>query len=178
MLVAHPSLDTYLQLQGEHDSTLTCPCSQLAMPYGTFLNITYALHQICSSDLVSPEWLDYLALFNPTLVPPWIRDRFRARFSYDRCVVLSVSGYLLFVKQNQSRRCPACLYRQSIYQRSRTLTISFSTANPGRNCRVYHRHRERVRSYIRLDRCSFSQQFFSEWHECQLLTQQSVLTIK
>ena len=50
------------------------------MPYGTFLNITYALHQICSSDLVSPEWLDYLALFNPTLVPPWIRTDFARDF--------------------------------------------------------------------------------------------------
>ena len=71
VIVAHPSLDTYLGLQGEHDSSLTCPCSQLSMPYGTFLNISSALHQICSSDLVSPEWLDYLASFDPTHVPPW-----------------------------------------------------------------------------------------------------------
>ena len=80
VLVAHPSLDTYRQLQGEHDSTLTCPCSQLSMPYETFLNITFILHQICSSDLVSPDWLDYLLLFDPTLVPPWTETDYSRDF--------------------------------------------------------------------------------------------------
>ena len=69
--IEHPSLATYQQLYQGQNSTLQCPCSRLSIPYSTFLNITYVLHQVCSSDFVSPIWLDYVSSFDPTLVPPW-----------------------------------------------------------------------------------------------------------
>ncbi|CAF4517777.1 unnamed protein product [Rotaria sp. Silwood2] len=43
-----------------------CPCSQISVPYGAFFNITYTLHQICSSDLVSPAWLEFILAYNQT----------------------------------------------------------------------------------------------------------------
>lgn len=68
--IEHPSLATYQQLYQEHAPTLQCPCSQLSIPYGTFLNITYVLHQVCFSDLVAPIWISYVSSFDPTRVPP------------------------------------------------------------------------------------------------------------
>ena len=71
VIIAHPSLATYQQLYNDHPTTLECPCSQISVPYEAFLNVTFVMHQICSSDLVSPIWLNYLTLFDPILIPPW-----------------------------------------------------------------------------------------------------------
>ena len=69
--IAHPSLVTYQQLYNDYSDTLQCPCSQLSVPYGTFLNVTFVLHQVCSSDFVSSTWLDYLESFDPIFLPSW-----------------------------------------------------------------------------------------------------------
>ena len=67
--IEHPSLATYHQLYNDHPNTLKCPCSQISLPYNVFLNVTFVLHQVCQSDLVSKEWLEYLTSFDPTLLP-------------------------------------------------------------------------------------------------------------
>ncbi|CAF4150353.1 unnamed protein product, partial [Adineta steineri] len=63
--VAHPSLATYHQLYNNFPITLHCPCSKISIPHRAFLNVTFVLHQVCSSDLVSSEWLNYLISFDP-----------------------------------------------------------------------------------------------------------------
>ncbi|UJR12301.1 hypothetical protein I4U23_016478 [Adineta vaga] len=63
--VPHPSLSTYEELYSEHGEALYCPCSQIFVPYKTFLNVTFLLHQVCSSDFVSREWLNYIIAFDP-----------------------------------------------------------------------------------------------------------------
>ncbi|CAF1539950.1 unnamed protein product [Adineta ricciae] len=67
--ISHPSLATYEQLYNDRSTKLQCPCSQISIPYKEFLNVTFILHQVCSSDLVSSEWLKYLTLLNPTVLP-------------------------------------------------------------------------------------------------------------
>ncbi|CAF3689172.1 unnamed protein product [Adineta steineri] len=67
---SYPSLDTYRQLYKDHPTTLNCPCSEISIPSEVFLNVTFVLHQVCSSDLVSLEWLHYLTSFNPIHLPP------------------------------------------------------------------------------------------------------------
>ena len=69
--VQHPSLAAYQQLYNDHADTLQCPCSKQSIPYGSFLNVTFTLHQVCSSDLISPTWLNYLELFDPIFLPSW-----------------------------------------------------------------------------------------------------------
>ncbi|UJR06768.1 hypothetical protein I4U23_011055 [Adineta vaga] len=78
--IAHPSLATYQQLYNDHPNTLQCPCSQISIPHKAFLNVTFVVHQICSSDLISPIWLNYLASFDPTLVPAWTEQDFAFDF--------------------------------------------------------------------------------------------------
>jgi len=68
--ILHPSLATYQELYNDHSDTLQCPCSQLSVPYGTFLNVTFVLHQVCSSDFVSSTWLNYLESFDPIVINP------------------------------------------------------------------------------------------------------------
>ncbi|CAF0788849.1 unnamed protein product [Adineta steineri] len=68
--VSHPSLDTYEQLYNDYPTTLYCPCSEISIPNKVFLNVTFVLHQVCSSDLVSLEWLHYLRSFDPTHLSP------------------------------------------------------------------------------------------------------------
>ena len=69
--IQHPSLAVYQQLYNDHADTLQCPCSKQSIPYGSFLNVTFTLHQVCSSDLISPTWLNYLELFDPIFLPSW-----------------------------------------------------------------------------------------------------------
>ncbi|CAF1199914.1 unnamed protein product [Adineta ricciae] len=70
--ISQPSEEEYRQLNDKYDSLVTCPCSQISVPYGTFLNVNFVIHQICSSDLVSVEWINYLSSFNPMNVTDWI----------------------------------------------------------------------------------------------------------
>lgn len=78
--IEHPSLDTYQQLYNDYSDTLQCPCSQVSVPYEAFLNITFVLHQVCSSDFVSSIWLNYLASFDPIFLPSWAITRFTIDF--------------------------------------------------------------------------------------------------
>lgn len=67
--VEYPSYHTYEQLNEQYSSSLQCVCSQISVRYGTFLNVSFVLHQICSSSLISSTWLNYLQLFDPNSVP-------------------------------------------------------------------------------------------------------------
>ncbi|UJR06625.1 hypothetical protein I4U23_010909 [Adineta vaga] len=69
IIVEHPSLPIYLQLYDDHSITLQCPCSQISIPYKSFLNVTFILHQVCSSDLISAEWLNYLTRLDSKFMP-------------------------------------------------------------------------------------------------------------
>ncbi|CAF3930412.1 unnamed protein product [Adineta steineri] len=68
--IPYPSLDTYEKLSNDYPTTLYCPCSQISIPNQVFLDVTFELHQVCSSDLVSLEWLHYLKSFDPIHLPP------------------------------------------------------------------------------------------------------------
>ncbi|CAF3620192.1 unnamed protein product [Rotaria sp. Silwood1] len=76
----YPSLETYEKLFNDHPNTIQCPCTHLSVPYGAFLNVSFVLHQVCSSDIVSPMWLNYLSLFDPTLIRPWTETPYSRDF--------------------------------------------------------------------------------------------------
>jgi hypothetical protein len=56
--IYNPSVETYKQLQNDYPTSLTCPCSTSTMPYKKFIIIETVMHQICSSDFVSQEWIN------------------------------------------------------------------------------------------------------------------------
>ncbi len=56
----NPSLDTYKNLQILYSKTLECPCSNIIIPYRTFLSLSPILHEVCSSDFVTDQWISLL----------------------------------------------------------------------------------------------------------------------
>ncbi|CAF3767496.1 unnamed protein product [Rotaria sp. Silwood1] len=63
--IRNPNHTVYLDLYNQYPTTLSCPCSQIAIPYGTFISVSYQYHPVCSSVFVSNTWLDLL--FNPNM---------------------------------------------------------------------------------------------------------------
>ncbi|CAF1030677.1 unnamed protein product, partial [Didymodactylos carnosus] len=59
--IESPSFSTYRKLEVDYSHSLKCSCSQLSFALGTFIHIKPTFHQVCTSDFVSSEWLDYLA---------------------------------------------------------------------------------------------------------------------
>ena len=57
--ILNPSLSTYIDLYAKYDN-VKCPCTQISIAYEHFLELSPLFHQVCSSDLVSEEWIDFL----------------------------------------------------------------------------------------------------------------------
>ncbi|CAF1155959.1 unnamed protein product [Adineta ricciae] len=58
--VPTPTLDQYNDLYDKYSETLSCPCSQISVSNERLMNVSYTIHQICSSSFVSPLWIEYL----------------------------------------------------------------------------------------------------------------------
>ncbi|UJR11723.1 hypothetical protein I4U23_015904 [Adineta vaga] len=58
--IIHPSEDEYRNLEEKSllklSSTLSCPCTQISVPYEDFIELDVKYHQICSSDFIQPWW--------------------------------------------------------------------------------------------------------------------------
>ncbi|CAF1210515.1 unnamed protein product [Adineta steineri] len=71
--IRNPSQDTFeryyseylTRLQSEPSTTFQCSCSQVEIPYKTFINISYKLHPVCSSVFISDSWVNLL--FSPDM---------------------------------------------------------------------------------------------------------------
>ncbi|CAF1689503.1 unnamed protein product, partial [Adineta ricciae] len=55
-------LKQYEQLYNKYPNTLTCSCNELSIKYEEFIQLTPIYHEICSSDFVQQEWIDYLSV--------------------------------------------------------------------------------------------------------------------
>ncbi|CAF0768516.1 unnamed protein product [Adineta steineri] len=69
-IVHSPSLAVYKKLQKQYPDTLQCPCTKLAIPYRTFVNVAPSFHQVCSSDFISQSWIDFTFKTNTTFIWP------------------------------------------------------------------------------------------------------------
>ncbi|CAF1636191.1 unnamed protein product [Adineta ricciae] len=54
--MSFPSQDTFTDLYAKHRDSLKCECSQLSISYSEFIQITPSMHQLCSSEFISPTW--------------------------------------------------------------------------------------------------------------------------
>jgi len=57
------SQNQYEKLQILYPNALHCPCNQISMEYEQFIQINLTYHQICLSDFVKQEWINYLYEF-------------------------------------------------------------------------------------------------------------------
>ena len=58
--IAQPSELQFQNLETIYSSNLYCPCSIISMNYSSFLTIKRSFHQVCSSDIVSDIWINYI----------------------------------------------------------------------------------------------------------------------
>ncbi|CAF3750060.1 unnamed protein product [Rotaria sp. Silwood1] len=59
--ISYPTMDIVEKLYHKNISSLSCPCSNAAVPYSTFLTIIPHYHSICSSEYISlPHRIDLL----------------------------------------------------------------------------------------------------------------------
>ena len=62
VIVKTPTLDQYSHLYTEYPETLTCACTKISIDYEKLVNIQYSFHQVCMSDFVTDDWINYLVL--------------------------------------------------------------------------------------------------------------------
>ena len=61
VVVQQPSLIVYNELQQKYPDTLICPCQQPLVPYEKFIvSFKPTFNQICRSDFITTEWLNYV----------------------------------------------------------------------------------------------------------------------
>ena len=75
--ITNPSESIFQTLYDNYESTLHCPCSEIAISYGSFITISPVFHPICTSWLVSKEWIQYLAEL--MIRDPYENDDFRSK---------------------------------------------------------------------------------------------------
>ncbi|CAF3481438.1 unnamed protein product [Rotaria socialis] len=65
--ISNPSLSAYLNLYTKYNS-VTCPCTKISASYQSFVELSIVFHQICSSDLISTDWIEFLFDNNETTI--------------------------------------------------------------------------------------------------------------
>lgn len=73
--VSNPTLETYMKLQEVYGAEVKCPCTQRSVRTISFVKLIIEYHEICTSQLVSQEWIDLL--FDNTTYMRFVMD-FRA----------------------------------------------------------------------------------------------------
>ncbi|CAF0796465.1 unnamed protein product [Adineta steineri] len=58
--ISYPTESKFTQLQEKYSRSLSCPCSSVSISYSNFTTIQPQYHQLCQSDLISPEWIQYM----------------------------------------------------------------------------------------------------------------------
>ena len=114
--IDNPSLDDYDHLWQLYRDSLRCPCSQIAIKYSSFVEITPIFHQVCSSYIISPIWYSRLILLNTnqSRVPYVFEDTLGANYFQGLSTFCSlakttaVNAYRLFSANNLiSNRAPS-----------------------------------------------------------------------
>ena len=59
--ILNPNQNEYFQLKRSYSDQLSCSCRLTTIPYGNFSQIEVLFHEICSSDLISSVWIDYIS---------------------------------------------------------------------------------------------------------------------
>jgi len=63
--IYEPKLIEYEKYENRSLNNFQCPCKDISIPFQSFVNIEIDFHEICSSDFISQQWIEYL--FNENL---------------------------------------------------------------------------------------------------------------
>ncbi|CAF1277980.1 unnamed protein product [Adineta steineri] len=71
--ISYPTEFQFTQLQEKYPRSLSCSCSSISISYSNFTIIQPQYHQLCRSDFISEEWIDYMKKLTIE-VPPIFQD--------------------------------------------------------------------------------------------------------
>lgn len=95
--VKYPSYEFYVKLINRNDiNHVECRCSDVSLNYGEFARITWHYHQICSSDLVSSDWINFLFDMIKTNTTSSLAFRKTASFDFQLLRQLCQSSQRIF----------------------------------------------------------------------------------
>lgn len=60
VIVRTPDLEKYSKLYEKYSEALTCPCTKVSITYESFLQITFSVHELCTSIFISDQWFHYI----------------------------------------------------------------------------------------------------------------------
>ncbi|CAF4003971.1 unnamed protein product, partial [Adineta steineri] len=55
-----PSQSIYEDLQKKYADILQCSCTQVSVPYGNFVQTSLLFHQVCLSNFISQQWINFI----------------------------------------------------------------------------------------------------------------------
>ncbi|CAF4486514.1 unnamed protein product, partial [Didymodactylos carnosus] len=61
------TLKEYTKLLKQYPQTLSCPCTQITIPYGQFIKLSPKYHQICSSQFIMDQWFQFIIESRPPI---------------------------------------------------------------------------------------------------------------
>jgi hypothetical protein len=82
VIVKTPTLDQYFHLYAKYPQTLTCACTKISIEHKKLVNVKYSLHQVCTSDFVTDDWIHYLALSSAGIILNYDDFRWTAPYSF------------------------------------------------------------------------------------------------
>jgi hypothetical protein len=77
-----PTLEQYLNLYAKYPQTLSCPCSKISIKYENLVEVQYSFHQVCTSDFVTGEWIDFVATRRQTIQLNYDDFRLTAKYIF------------------------------------------------------------------------------------------------
>lgn len=60
--IINPTESKYLELEEIYSNKLSCPCASMSISYSNFIHIEVFYHTICSSELISSRWINYISI--------------------------------------------------------------------------------------------------------------------
>ncbi|CAF1670280.1 unnamed protein product [Adineta ricciae] len=68
--VLFPKQSVYKNLLKQYSNSLQCTCTKCSIPYEKFVKTIPSFHQVCSSDFISQEWIDFIFKADSTVIWP------------------------------------------------------------------------------------------------------------
>jgi hypothetical protein len=131
-----PSINEYSQLYNLHSQTLACDCTQISINYEKFIQIQYTFHQVCYSDFVTQDWIDYLATSYGSFKVPIDDFRWTSTFAFQAlhslCILVNQTISNRLVQFYSSQYVSASVTPSNVFQSQTNVSISqfiLSTTN-------------------------------------------------
>ena len=95
-VVQYPTQEIFESLEKTYFDTIKCDCSQVSIPYRTFVETKVILHQVCESDFISQSWHEFAFNSNiANLLPMDVRKQLSAIWQLISTLCLTAKNIIM-----------------------------------------------------------------------------------